>query len=452
MLWADMDAGFPPPGPLPASGPADRVGLSWLVAARWALLAGGVIAVLAGTRELQAQAPIVSTTVLVTVYALSNIWLTLRIRRRDAAPPIATAGLLASADMVLLSWLLARSGGILNPASAFYLVEIVLVALVLGRRWTWIVTSLSVAGYAALFLDPTEELRLAQGMHPGIALHMRGMWMAFAGTALIIAALVTRLLLALERRDRALAEMREHAARATRVAGLATLAAGAAHELSTPLSTIAVAARELEHTLADRGRAGNVATSPGMPDLIEDARLIRAEADQCRRILDAMAGRSGDPSGQRPSAISIARVLQTVADRLQPADRQRLTVTAPGDTTVVWPEAIVARALGNIVQNALQAAAAPAIVRATASVSGDNVSIAVVDSGPGMSATELSRAGEPFFTTKPAGVGTGLGLFVARSSVEQLGGQLLLRSAPGAGTTATILLPRDVVSTPHPHG
>src|SRR5262249_2425402 len=155
-----MDAGLPPPAPLPAAGPADRVGLSWLVAARWTLLAGGVIAVLAGTPALQVQAPIASTTVPVVIYAISNVWLIARIPQRDAAPPIATAGLLASADVILLTWLLLRSGGILNPASVFYLIEIVLVALVLGRRWTWIVTSLSVVGYAALFLDPTDELRL----------------------------------------------------------------------------------------------------------------------------------------------------------------------------------------------------------------------------------------------------------------------------------------------------
>ena len=69
-----------------------------------------------------------------------------------------------------------------------------------------------------------------------------------------------------------------------------------------------------------------------------------------------------------------------------------------------------------------------------------------------MSADHLSHAGEPFFTTKPAGDGTGLGLFVARSSIEQLGGSLSLSSTVGQGTTATVILPRDVVSaTGHPH-
>ena len=138
------------------------------------------------------------------------------------------------ADVTLLSWLLLRAGGVLNPASVFYLVEIVVAALVLGRRWTWVVTSLSVAGYALLFVAETDQLQAAQSMHPEIALHMRGMWLAFALTALIIAALVTRFTIAVERRDRALESLRERNASAVRVAGLATLAAGAAHELEYP--------------------------------------------------------------------------------------------------------------------------------------------------------------------------------------------------------------------------
>ena len=104
-------------------------------------------------------------------------------------------------------------------------------------------------------------MQAAQSMHPEIALHMRGMWLAFALTALIIAALVTRLTIAVERSDRALEAMRERNARTARVAGLATLAAGAAHELSTPLSTIAVAARELERALDERQDPGAARTT-----------------------------------------------------------------------------------------------------------------------------------------------------------------------------------------------
>jgi two-component system sensor histidine kinase RegB len=273
-------------------------------------------------------------------------------------------------------------------------------------------------------------------MHPEIALHMRGMWLAFALTALIIAVLVARLAMAVERRDQALETLRDRTARTARAASLATLAAGAAHELSTPLSTIAVAAHELERTLTDRRTD---------PDLQQDARLIRAETERCRQILDAMAATSGNPAGETPRSVSIADIVAGLRVRLNPAETDRVRIDAgPSDAGVLWPVNIVTRALANIVQNALQASAAAVEVEFRA-VPEDSIQITVVDRGAGMSAEDLGRAGDPFFTTKPPGRGTGLGLFVARSSIEQLGGRLSLSSRPGHGTSAVIILPVNVV-------
>jgi two-component system sensor histidine kinase RegB len=273
-------------------------------------------------------------------------------------------------------------------------------------------------------------------MHPEIALHMRGMWLAFALTALIIAVLVARLATAIERRDRALEDFRDRTARTERAAGLATLAAGAAHELSTPLSTIAVAARELEHRLAGGRRDG---------DLQGDARLIRSETERCRQILDAMAGQSGEPAGQSPRPSSLTDVIAALRARLAPAEAARLSVDVPDDR-VVWPVDVIARAIGNVVQNALQASSAP-VQLAAAPAGNGQIRLTVIDRGTGMTPEHLGRAGEPFFTTKPAGAGTGLGLFVARATIEQLGGSLALASTVGQGTTATIVLPRDVIAT-----
>ncbi len=213
------------------------------------------------------------------------------------------------ADVLVLSWLLFQSGGVLNPASVFYLVQIVVAALVLGWQWTGIVTGLSVAGYAALFLARNDALRAAQQMHPEIALHMRGMWLAFALTALIIAALVTRLAIAVERRDRALEALHDRTARADPLAGLATLATGAAHELSTPLATIAVAARELERSLT--ARFTDTA-------LQRDARLIRAEIDRCRQVLDALAGHERRARRRDARRASLASTVDGARARLSP--------------------------------------------------------------------------------------------------------------------------------------
>jgi two-component system sensor histidine kinase RegB len=258
---------------------------------------------------------------------------------------------------------------------------------------------------------------------------MRGMWLAFALTAVIIAALVTRLLGALERRDRALDLLRVRNEGAMRAASLATLAAGAAHELSTPLATIAVAARELERGLADSSNEGR-----------DDARLIRDEAARCRAILDDLSGAAGQPSGEPPQSTSLMRVLEDVKARLASGDRDRLRIAHMSDAEVQWPIRPVERALANVIQNALQASGRE--VRIAVTRESNTLTIVVADDGPGMTAEQAARAGDPFYTTKAGG--TGLGLFVTRSTIEQLGGTFRLATRPDAGTAVTMTLPVHV--------
>jgi two-component system sensor histidine kinase RegB len=414
---------------------ADPVGLTWLTLVRWTSILAGAGAVVAAERALEIALPLAGVAAVFSVWIATNVWLMWLVGRMRAS--VVLAGSLVLLDVLVLTGLLHVSGGILNPAAVFYLVQIVMSALVLGRFWTWLVTGFFVAGYASLYIVPAEGLNAAVTMHREIGLHMRGMWLAFALTALIVAVLVTRLAVAVERRDRALADLQESAARTSRAASLATLAAGAAHELGTPLSTIAVAARELEQRLAEAGSA---------PELQDDARLIRAETDRCRAVLEVMAGQSGQPVGEAARSVKIETVVDSVRARLCAPERDRLDVEFPSNLSLVWPLHVVSRAIANVVQNAFDASPPGARVRLEASVDeGTLLGILVIDRGAGMSRSDLLRAGEPFFTTKSAGKGTGLGIFVARSTVEQLGGRLTFLDSSERGTTARIVLPLDVV-------
>ncbi|ODS52652.1 MAG: hypothetical protein ABS36_16530 [Acidobacteria bacterium SCN 69-37] len=411
----------------------DDVALPWLVTVRWAGVLAQAAAVAAGAQGLGATMRVSLPIALIAISALSNGWLSWRLGRRQPVT-MATGGWLVCADVIVLSWLLQGAGGVLNPVSIFFLVDIVLAALVLDRAWAWIVTTLSVGGYGLLFLAPSDEVAAATTMHPEIGLHVRGMWLAFAATSLIVAILVGRLASLIARRDRALAELRDRAARDARLAAMSTLAAGAAHELSTPLGTIAVASRELEIALE---RAGVD------PDVREDARLIRAEVERCRLLLHDMAGRFSEPMGEGIEPTVLPTFLDATLVVLSPAERARVRVDAPiPDVPIAWPPNVIRRAVVNVMRNALQASAPHVPIRIAARV-GDNdvVMLMVSDSGAGMSADVLARVGEPFYSTKAQGEGTGLGLFVARSAVEQLGGTLRMTSREGAGTTVTIALP-----------
>jgi len=210
------------------------------------------------------------------------------------------------------------------------------------------------------------------------------------------------------------------------------------HELSTPLGTIAVAARELERSLDD---------TTGTAARHEDVRLIRGEIDRCKRVLQDMAGRTGELAGEAPTPQSLASLEREVLSQLSADERSRLDMSLPHTVMTRWPIGAVSRALANIVRNGIQASGSGERVSLSARCGADDqIILTVADRGVGMSAAVESRAGEPFFTTRAEGAGMGLGLFVTMSTIDQLGGTMHLASVEGEGTTITIALPADAAA------
>jgi two-component system sensor histidine kinase RegB len=256
---------------------------------------------------------------------------------------------------------------------------------------------------------------------------------AFTAATVAIAYFNARLTLEVRERDTALEAARQRESRRERLESLATLAAGAAHELATPLSTIAVVARELERHL----HASNAGE-----DCLADAQLIRTELAQCRTILDRMAGRAGESVGEGMTELTVAQIVEEMLTGLPGTDRVSLEYRGDRSALLILPRVAVGQALRGIVKNALDAAGREGRVRVRAGIETSRVVLEIVDNGPGMSSETLARVGEPFFTTKQPGEGTGLGLFLARAVIDRLGGHFELRSQAGQGTTAEITLPR----------
>jgi two-component system sensor histidine kinase RegB len=265
--------------------------------------------------------------------------------------------------------------------------------------------------------------------------HLYGMFLALAVTAALLAGFVTRLAAALRRREDELREARAAVARGERLHALTTLSAGAAHELGTPLGTIALVAREIER---------RVSGDEVLHSVREDAALVRAEVDRCRAILDRMAGRTGEPVGEAREEVSLSVLLAAVRDRLHESDAARVLLDEGGEVTLRVPPRAMTQVLENLVRNGLDASPTEA-VRVSATLSGEgegqHVQLRVADRGAGMSPEQLARAGEPFFTTKDVGRGMGLGLYLSRAVVEQLGGRFELRSDSGVGTEVCMELP-----------
>ncbi len=406
--------------------------LPWLIRIRW-ITACAAAAAVGGSLVFDAvDFPLRTLWPLLAASAVGNALVARSLGRGNAARVPLTIFALA-ADMLLLTGLLELTGGPFNPFIVVFAAQVALAALTVGRGSAMLLAALAAGSLAALTYWHIQELDAGHHRLTDFPTHLLTLWLALAAVADLAGYFIVQTSNALARRERELESMRQQAARTERVVSLTTLAAGAAHELSTPLATIALTARELEHALAARAPS---------TDLVQDAQLIRSEVDRCRQILDHMSGRAGGATADDPETIDAAALLREIRMRLPAAARVQLRLPdAP--VPVRLPRAGLTQAVQSLVANALDATAdQPSDVIVGAVVANGRLTLSVSDQGARIPADVLQRAGEPFFTTKEPGRGLGLGLFLARVFAERCGGTLTLQS--DQGTLAQLDLPSSM--------
>jgi len=407
--------------------------LRWLVPLRFLAAVGQALALLFASQVMRVELPYRALWLIPTATVLTNLVLVRRDWSSAQARILAPATL--SFDTVLFTALLYLTGGPDNPFSALYTVHVAMAAMTGSASATWLVAGLSAAGYAAVFRwHETYHFwhgPIAPGME--IGLHAVGMWIAVTVVAIVITYFIGRITNTLRAQEASLRRVGEIAARNARLASLTTLAAGAAHELGSPLGTIAVIAGDL---------AREAERSPELLPWGDDARLLRAEVDRCRGILDRMSARVDRLGAADDAPLRAGEVAALLGEAELGEDAARVDLelrAAPA--TLLGARSDFGEMVLPLLRNAFAAAADGSRVRVAVECEGDRVRVRVHDRGHGMSPSVLERAGEPFFTTRAPGHGTGLGLFVLRLHAERLGGTLQLTSEPGAGTTATVEWP-----------
>ena len=334
-------------------------------------------------------------------------------------------------DVAALSALLYLSGGSTNPFVSLYLLPLVIATTTLPGRYAWAMAAITVVCYGLLFFF---HVPLA-GAHPfhdgvGFQLHLVGMWVNFVLSAGVIAFFVARMARAIRLRDAELTRHKELALRNERIVALGTLAAGAAHELGTPLSTMAVVLGEMRREYAhDSELAGDIAT-------------LSSQLDACKLTITRMVAAAGQARAEGGGAQPIDEFLQETLERwrlIRPAVRltERLTGFAPAPRIVT--EHTLRQAIVNLLNNA--ADASPTDVEIDCSWDPEYLRLEIHDRGPGLSREVEHRVGRGFFSTKPAGEGNGIGLLLARATLERLGGQLRLQTRNGGGVSTLLDLP-----------
>jgi len=411
----------------------DKSVASWFLTLRWGTVLCQVL-LFAAVRLLFSMAVPALVAGLITFEVASNLLFAWLIREKKRVPAPLFTGVMFL-DIALLTALLALTGGAMNPFTFLYLVHVVVGAILLPMTMAWGLAAFASACYGVFFLSGPNLCNLGIGQpvchsappSPELTLHLQGMWLAFTITAFFVVFFVTRIQQALVAHRETKTQLREEQFKNERLASLAALSAGAAHEFATPLSTIAVAAGELYREMSQ---------SASSEAWLEDLRLIRSQVTRCRDILYQMAADAGEPLGEGLVTLRLGDLLQEVRAALDTSRQGRLEITCETpDTIMTVPRRSLHRVLRGLVSNAFHASEPTAQVVLKAAVDHDMVRFLVIDQGQGMDRETARLALEPFFTTKPAGQGLGLGLYLAVTLAERLGGGLEIDSAPGLGTT-----------------
>lgn len=409
------------------AGRPGRVRLLTLVRIRWVAVVGQLAAILLLHFGMGYRLPIAYALGAVAVSALLNVVI---VARQPGARRLTDshAALYLTYDSLQLAVLLFLTGGLLNPFSVLFLVPVTVSATILSRRSTVLVglvvlVSVSVLGAFHMPLPwPEPGLDLPQ-------LYVFGLWAAVVMGVVFLSVYVSRVAAEARRMSDALTETQFALAREQKISELGGLAAATAHELGTPLSTIATVAKEI------------VLEAPAGTVLAEDAALISREARRCREILGALAQRPGAGSGDHPHRRGLASLLREAA---APYHRDGIVVEIVADEGPGQPEVLhsveLVHGLANFVQNAVDFARSKVTIQA--SVDAAEIQVWVSDDGPGFRHEIMRGLGEPYVSGRSDSGGLGLGVFISMTLLERTGAVIGFSNRDQGGAEVQVTWPR----------
>lgn len=375
--------------------------------------------------EMQLQwTEMVAVTALLAVLNLAT-WL--RLRRNW---PVSSIEFFAQLliDVFALSALLYFSGGSTNPFISLYLLPLTIAAAALPWAYTWLMAAITISCYTLLLfyyvpLPHDHEEHISE-----FNLHVSGMWLAFVLSTVLIAWFVVKMGISIRERDKDLALAREQALRNEQIIALGTLAAGAAHELGTPLATMAIVTGELQNDYTDNSEFQN------------SIRILRDQITHCKHTLTQLLADAGQARAEDGSGQAADHFLSQVLDKWQ-LMRPSVKFTYQGKGVQPAPQILNTQLLSQSILNLLNNAADASLkhIEIEANWNDHELQLEILDYGEGLTGEAAQRAGEAFFTSKAPGQGFGIGLFLANANIERFGGSVRLTNREGGACTKVIL-------------
>ena len=340
-------------------------------------------------------------------------------------------------DTAMLTIQLYYSGGSSNPFTGLYLLQVIIAATILPQRYTWGIVVTTIGCYLLLvpFNIPIPHL---EHNHMGslFSMHLQGMLVGYVLSAVLIAFFVVRMAKNLKIRDQWIAEQKEQAKAQGHILHMGILAAGAAHELGTPLSVIATLSGEIREDL----KSG----TPSLQELSSHLNMLDAQVQRCTNALRHLTLSTDTVRAENAVRTELDSYLKNLIESWRQASTTEVSYHFSGDyIPIIAAEKVLDQAIWNLLDNAANALASQIEVHAQCSKT--HITLHIDDNGCGIDSDIIKNIGKPIMHREKDS--TGLGLFLTHTVIKRLEGTLaLFCKENGRGTKATITLPLSTIA------
>lgn len=337
------------------------------------------------------------------------------------------------ADVAFLVIVLLYTGGVSNPLISYLLVLLTVGATILRQAYVNVFATFSIILYTAFLADQLQTEHTDHLM-VNFQLHLVGMWVTFVVSALLITLFVTRMAEAIRTREVTLAQSREKEMRNEQLIAIGTLAAGTAHALGTPLSTMAVLLTELDKMTNEE--------LVRMP-IKEDISLLRQQVTRCKESLNQLTAFYNRKERTEPESIVLGELMDVVKDyivNIHPSANVRFNLDETQRQITVTPDLSLRHAIINLIENAIKASHQQVTISSGVSASKRlPIEILIRDDGPGIPVSVMENMGEPFISTRKDSMG--LGIFLANAAIQRNDGEIEMFNMKSGGAMSVIRLP-----------
>ena len=441
-----------------------RQNLRWLFILRNLMMISEVLLIILAVYGLGINLPEQQLWLVVLSTGAINIYTSMRL---DTDDPVTEMEIFSqiSVDVFIIAALLYLTGGASNPITWVFLLPLIITTIMLPQNYAWYMVILTTTMYTMLIAFnvplPSIEPHMPdpQGLSTDLqhyimlqhahsmndksyfSLHMFGMWFGFVFSAGLVAYFVAELAKTLRFQERNLAEARENALRDERVVALGTLAASAAHDMGTPLGTMAILSHELEQDYP----------SHRYPDLYEKMIIMQQQISRCKQALSVMSASAGEMRAESGGVILVTDYIDDVINQWRTHDSSAklkffIDATVAVDAKII-AERTLTHALINILNNAAEASPRELGIEFHASWDLYHVTIKIRDFGSGFPDELVEVVGKQPVVSKKRGLG--VGLFLTYSTISRLGGKIRLYNTESGGACVEITLPLLNLETEH---